>query len=143
MASHEPKALGLDVNRLKSKFDLSHFDLNAVLRGIQLTFVGGPYTRPAIPQTPMRRSILTFRATSQPRPPEPRPLHQPPLQAGCVRRGCGDRHPARDIHSGACSPPSLATPARVEPNVRVLDLRRQGPAMDALLRDINGRCIVG
>lgn len=44
MASHEPKSLDLDVDRLKSTFDVSHFDLNAVLRGIQLTFVGGPYS---------------------------------------------------------------------------------------------------
>ena len=45
MASHEPKALDIDVDvdRLKTKFDLSHFDLNAVLRGIQLTLVGGLY----------------------------------------------------------------------------------------------------
>ncbi|SPO05511.1 probable transmembrane protein UsgS [Cephalotrichum gorgonifer] len=38
MASHEP--VPIDVDRLKQKFDLSHFDLNAVLRGVQLTFVG-------------------------------------------------------------------------------------------------------
>lgn len=38
MASHEPKAV--DMDRLKTTFDLSHFDLNAVLRGVQLTFVG-------------------------------------------------------------------------------------------------------
>lgn len=41
MASHEPKPIEIDAERLKAKFDLSHFDLNAVLRGVQLTFVGG------------------------------------------------------------------------------------------------------
>lgn len=28
--------------QLKSAFDISHFDLNAILRGVQLTLVGGP-----------------------------------------------------------------------------------------------------
>lgn len=41
MASHEPKPIDIDTERLKAKFDLSHFDLNALLRGVQLTFVGG------------------------------------------------------------------------------------------------------
>lgn len=30
-----------DKERLKKAFDLSNFDLNAILRGIQLTLVGG------------------------------------------------------------------------------------------------------
>ena len=52
MASHEPKALDreLDVDRLKAKFDMSHFDLNAVLRGIQLTFVGGAQIPHSLPR---------------------------------------------------------------------------------------------
>lgn len=43
MASHEPKRkpIIMDPEHLKTKLDLSHFDLNAVLRGVQLTFVGG------------------------------------------------------------------------------------------------------
>ena len=31
----------LDLDKLKQRFDLSHFGLNAVIRGIQLTLVGG------------------------------------------------------------------------------------------------------
>jgi hypothetical protein len=31
----------VDTNKLKEKFDVSHFDANAVLRGMQLTLVGG------------------------------------------------------------------------------------------------------
>ena len=31
----------LDKEKLKKKFDISNFDINAVLRGIQLTLVGG------------------------------------------------------------------------------------------------------
>lgn len=31
----------IDKEKLKKAFDISHFDLNAVLRGVELTFVGG------------------------------------------------------------------------------------------------------
>lgn len=31
----------IDEEKLKKAFDISHFDLNAVLRGAQLTLVGG------------------------------------------------------------------------------------------------------
>jgi hypothetical protein len=31
----------IDKEKLKRAFDVSHFDLNAVIRGIQLTLVGG------------------------------------------------------------------------------------------------------
>jgi hypothetical protein len=31
----------IDKEQLKEKFDISNFDLNAVLRGVQLTLVGG------------------------------------------------------------------------------------------------------
>jgi hypothetical protein len=33
--------LPLDKAKLKKKFDVSHFDFNAVIRGVQLTLVGG------------------------------------------------------------------------------------------------------
>jgi hypothetical protein len=33
----------IDTNLLKAKFDTSHFDINAILRGMQLTLVGGNY----------------------------------------------------------------------------------------------------
>jgi hypothetical protein len=33
----------LDKDELKKAFDISHFDLNAILRGIQLTLVGGKW----------------------------------------------------------------------------------------------------
>lgn len=35
----------LDKDELKKAFDLSHFDFNAILRGIQLTLVGGMFLR--------------------------------------------------------------------------------------------------
>jgi hypothetical protein len=35
------KRLPLDKDKLKKKFDVSHFDINAIIRGIQLTLVGG------------------------------------------------------------------------------------------------------
>jgi hypothetical protein len=34
-------AVDIDKEKLKQKFDISNFDLNAVLRGAQLTLVGG------------------------------------------------------------------------------------------------------
>jgi len=33
----------LDLDAIKSQFDISNFDLNAIIRGIQLTFVGGKF----------------------------------------------------------------------------------------------------
>jgi hypothetical protein len=35
----------IDKAKLKQRFDISHFDLNAVIRGIQLTLVGGKLVR--------------------------------------------------------------------------------------------------
>jgi hypothetical protein len=39
--SKVPKPLQVDKEELKKAFDISHFDINAILRGIQLTLVGG------------------------------------------------------------------------------------------------------
>jgi hypothetical protein len=33
----------IDKEKLEKAFDFSHFDLNAILRGIELTLVGGEY----------------------------------------------------------------------------------------------------
>ncbi|KND90796.1 hypothetical protein TOPH_04446 [Tolypocladium ophioglossoides CBS 100239] len=33
----------VDTEKLREKLDLSHFDFNAVLRGMQLTLVGGEF----------------------------------------------------------------------------------------------------
>lgn len=51
--------LHIDKEKLKKQFDVSHFGLNAVLRGIQLTFVGGEI------QLPTRDSgtLLTARSS--------------------------------------------------------------------------------
>lgn len=38
-----PQLDKLDKEELKKAFDLSHFDFNAILRGIQLTLVGGMF----------------------------------------------------------------------------------------------------
>lgn len=35
----------VDKEKLKKAFDISHFDLNAILRGIELTLVGGVYAQ--------------------------------------------------------------------------------------------------
>lgn len=38
----------IDKEKLKKAFDISHFDINAVLRGIQLTLVAG-MSQPLLP----------------------------------------------------------------------------------------------
>ena len=39
----------LDLDKLKLQFDISHFDLNAIFRGAQLTLVGGKGLVPNLP----------------------------------------------------------------------------------------------
>ena len=39
----ESNNLALDKDKVKDAFDLSNFDINAVLRGAQLTLVGGTF----------------------------------------------------------------------------------------------------
>lgn len=46
--------LPFDKERLKQEFDLSHFDLNQILRGIQLTLVGGQFEKRTSASTPLR-----------------------------------------------------------------------------------------
>ena len=42
MASEQgPPPIPVDTEKLKQLFDVSHFDFNAVIRGAQLTLVGG------------------------------------------------------------------------------------------------------
>lgn len=36
-----PVDINIDKEKLKNAFDLSHFDINAILRGVELTMVGG------------------------------------------------------------------------------------------------------
>lgn len=36
-----PVDIDIDKEKLKKVFDVSHFDINAVLRGVELTLVGG------------------------------------------------------------------------------------------------------
>lgn len=46
MSSLRPTShiVDIDKEKLKEKFDTSHFDINAVIRGAQLTLVGGMHT---------------------------------------------------------------------------------------------------
>lgn len=38
--------LPLDKDKFKKQFDVSHFDFNAIIRGVQLTLVGGAWPTP-------------------------------------------------------------------------------------------------
>lgn len=49
----------LDKEELKKTFDISHFDFNAILRGVQLTLVGGGFTIPNPPYISAWPSIYT------------------------------------------------------------------------------------
>jgi hypothetical protein len=42
--------LHIDKQQLKQKFNVSHFDLNAIIRGMQLTLVGGQSSFPPLPE---------------------------------------------------------------------------------------------
>lgn len=44
MAEYEDQKPIITVEDLKSKFSVTHFDHNAIIRGAQLTVVGGEYT---------------------------------------------------------------------------------------------------
>lgn len=49
----------IDKDKLKQKLDVSHFDLNAVLRGAQLTLVGGNYVQPSIAYMPFEMQLIS------------------------------------------------------------------------------------
>lgn len=61
--------LHVDKAKIKEAFDMSHFDLNTVIRGAQLTLVGGEYMRlrAAMLVTPILTNIV---AHSSPSPPK-------------------------------------------------------------------------
>lgn len=40
-AQQQSSPVEIDKEKLKKAFDISHFDINAILRGVQLTLVGG------------------------------------------------------------------------------------------------------
>lgn len=42
-SQREHLPVDIDKEKLKKAFDISHFDINAVLRGIQLTLVAGMF----------------------------------------------------------------------------------------------------
>lgn len=92
MADQKTPQLGkLDKEELKKAFDISHFDLNAVLRGVQLTLVGGMfYLQMPIFVFPKYLTVF-FLVSSSPSPTKPRDIHKLSLQASrysCWRRHC-------------------------------------------------------
>jgi len=61
MAEHrsQPQRPLIAQEELKKKFEISNFDLNAILRGAQLTVVGGTYLKET-PSTIADRSYKLF-----------------------------------------------------------------------------------
>lgn len=86
----------IDKEKLKKAFDVSHFDLNAVLRGIQLTLVGGErLSLPSLAWQLMIDDICSSQGS-----PEPRRLHLRTLQASSHSCGLWYRHSRRHSRSG-------------------------------------------
>lgn len=54
----EDKLEKIDKDELKKAFDTSHFDINAIVRGIQLTLVGGARA-PGEARDKRQRELLT------------------------------------------------------------------------------------
>jgi hypothetical protein len=62
MAEHRPQPQTplLTQEELKKKFEISNFDLNAILRGAQLTVVGGTYTPKETPSIIANQGFKPF-----------------------------------------------------------------------------------
>ena len=88
----------IDKETLKKYFDTSHFDLNAVIRGIQLTGVGGMISN--CPSSLLRRKVTDKSPTSPSSITKPQNIYVAALQAGsycsCLRHSDSNI----DIHSG-------------------------------------------
>ncbi|KAH8634426.1 hypothetical protein IG631_09826 [Alternaria alternata] len=78
-----------------SQFDVSNFDPNAILRGAQLTLVGGK----ACPSRYRHDSSILTRPDSQSGSPEPGSLHLGPLPPSCYCCSCRHRYPCHRRHT--------------------------------------------
>ncbi len=90
----------MDKEKLRKAFDFSHFDVNAVLRGVQLTLVGGKqsYTPGHMPLDTILLADTDIEDSSK-GPPESRPFHIPTLPSSSHRCGLGHSYPLADCHS--------------------------------------------
>lgn len=66
-AQQQSTPVEIDKEKLKKAFDISHFDINAILRGVQLTLVGGTMSHPFPGQY---WSLALTDSNSSPGPPE-------------------------------------------------------------------------
>lgn len=80
---------------------MSNFDPNAILRGAQLTLVGGMECLWTIALC----GILTW-AQSKPRTPESRSFHVRSLPSSSACCSCGNRHPSPCVDTGTFTPRS-------------------------------------
>lgn len=97
MASTTPH---IDKEKIKEKLDVSHFDFNAVIRGMQLTLVGGTYL--LLSKSTLYGLILMIAyANSTQSLAESGSLHIKTLSTSSYRRGWRDSDPPRDILSGS------------------------------------------
>lgn len=87
----------VDTEMLKKQFDVSNFDPNAVLRGMQLTLVGGESV--SVPIFLSATMICLTLCRSASRLAKPGSLHERSLSASCHRRGYRYRYQAPRSHS--------------------------------------------
>lgn len=80
----------VDTDKLKAKLDVSNFEPNAILRGMQLTLVGGESrTARVVPACTTNQCSTTYSPESLA---EPGHLHQRSLSTGRRCRGRRARH---------------------------------------------------
>lgn len=83
------------LNILKKKFEVTNFDLNAMLRGAQLTVVGGK-----LPELLGLDDIEAYHFMSTSSITKSTTFYLRALQAGCLCRRCWNRHQACHRNSG-------------------------------------------
>lgn len=85
--------------KLKEKLQVSNFEPNSIIRGAQLTVVGGKLRHFDKSRSISLLEQLTDNYYSIPSTPKPSSLHLGPLQASCHSRGYWHRYPPRNLHS--------------------------------------------
>lgn len=99
-AEQQPSPVEIDKKKLKKAFDISHFDINAILRGVQLTLVGGTTTRPPSGQY---LSLALTQTNSPPGTSESCPVQLRALSPGRDRRRSRYSHPSGHLYPGMYS----------------------------------------
>lgn len=93
---------------------MSNFDPNAILRGAQLTLVGGRDQRPTTNDQHLLCEQILTRAHSQSCPPEPRTFYIRPLPPSCTRCSCWSSYSHPRIYTCMSIPPGSSRVLRAQ-----------------------------